>query len=1091
MKKQSPKFWRYLLSSCVVLAMGLGLEAKAVCPVEVYTNGNHTINVLYEQVELTEYLMTITSTESMTGFGGTFVSTSYGNYNLSTYSNKSISADGHTIRVSLESTVAPDVYTPLYVMIGGEVSFGQHSVSWCLEPRINLTITPNEDELALDWSPFGFETDPSQFMVEYSSDGGTNWTTASATATSPYTITGLASHSSYRVRVSGTSGPENATVVKDVVTFPLAPTYSHPENLVLSVYSTQYGEDIAGAEQDSRYSNATNGTLSIDENHTIKVLNLAGSGGANVANGMLWFVDNLGANIVKYDSLHVDLYIPDNAVTRTITKIRFYAGEREGNAIDMTDITLGAWNSYDMPVASFNRNNTGRLCIIPMVDDGYPDSPYVVYLDNYFFYNPEIPLPPTYDFFPEDVLSIYSTQYGEEVAGAYQGAAWSDAANATFDIDATHTVKKYSMRGGGNANKGILWILDNLGASFGDYDKLHVDIFIPDDAVTRTITKIAFWGGELNGTPVYKTSLTLNAWNSFDIPISSFGRSNTNRMCIVPMVGDGYPTSPYTLYMDNYFIYNDESCEFSKEMLNVQNTTRIEGAGVMIYFEGYGTEYAQNAALYTVTARATGGAMTPNIQAATAEYLYVTLGRAPGANELTEITLTHQDGAAVKMKFQGGTLISTRDVCGQCPDSPEPEFIESSADKKHLYVSRYTTVNNFTDLHSQYSSATCTTNETAGGLDVLKFHVIRRNACTPNSATLLYSTNAMFADVTDMDYIHLDIYLPDNGTVDSHYLRFGLQENYIVYPQEFVLGEWNSFDIPLNAINLNFAALTNFRLSIDPVADLNGTAPTLPYNMYVDNVYFYADASCSSSPAAAAATPEMPESAVVSLFSDAYTTGVASFRTNDGTLFNQNNSAELVQIGGNNTYFYDNIYHLAFEFSSVDITAMHGMSVDLWAEKPMTIDIRGGNGNTNQQFGKFELHCGWNHVEFDITDAQKTSMSNAMTQLYIHAPGPDVNLSIPADIYLDNLYFFQEPLVIDLTKRLAVQKVCHVQTDANIRRIQVYSSDQATKYIDVALDTPASSYDLDIRELAVGTYKVLIYDTEGRIADVKAVHVVY
>ncbi|MBP5259013.1 MAG: fibronectin type III domain-containing protein [Paludibacteraceae bacterium] len=705
-----------------------------------------------------------------------------------------------------------------------------------------------------------------------------------------------------------------------------------------------------------------------------------------------------------------------------------------------------------------------------------------------------MPLPLTYTHFSEDVLSIYSTQYGEEIAGAYQGDAWSDAANGTYAIDGSHTVKKYAMAGGANSNKGILWLVDGLGAAFGDYDKLHVDIFIPDDAVTRTLTKIAVWGGELNGTPVYETSLTLNAWNSFDVPISRFGRSNTNRLCIVPMIGDGYPDTPYTLYMDNYFIYNgDETCEFSKEMLNVQNTTRIEGAGVMIYFEGYGTEYARNAAHYTVEGRASDGAVTPNIQAATAEYLYVTLGRAPGANELTEITLTHQDGAAVKMKFQGGTLISTRDVCGQCPDSPEPQHDEG--DVKHLYVSRYGTVNQLTNLN-YYSQSTGSTIPTTGGLNVLKFAA----RGTGSNTVMVNCTNGALTDVSGNDYLHVDIFFPDNGTIDSRYLRVGLQEQYYTIPsQEIVLGQWNSFDIPLNAFNVaDYANMANgacncFRASLDPVQNLGNTQPTVPYNIYVDNWYFYAVEGCdASAPAEAAADPDDDADAVISLFSDSYEPGVATFTTNNGVLFGFAGTAQLEEVtAGNYAYKYNGLSHLGFQVPAVDVSDKHGFCFDIWAEKPVAFSIRGGNNNLNRDFGSYEVSCGWNHIEVMFTPEQKSAMNNRLSQLAIDLPKNNQTMPIPCITYIDNLYLFTEPLSFTFTKRLAAQRVCRVQTDGLMRRVQVYNETLSQKLRDIALATPAGSCSIDISDLPAGNYVVYVYDTLGRVAEVKAVHVVY
>ena len=718
-----------------------------------------------------------------------------------------------------------------------------------------------------------------------------------------------------------------------------------------------------------------------------------------------------------------------------------------------------------------------------------------------------LPLPPVHTYYPDDIKSARSSQYGRNIANARVYTTYCNVTDTvSYAIDGSHSVLKNTLGGltygnadgGGNngANRGIMWYMNGLGADFWNYSTMHIDIFIPDNAVTRTFTGIRFAPKEgVTGTnQVEVNTITLNAWNSFDIPINSLldrERSTVNRISIAPMVGSGYPESPYVLYVDNFLFHNeDEECVVPRELIDVSDVSNIDGAGAKLYFDGYGTTYAKSISDYTVTARSTAGALTPAVNDAAADYLYVTLGRAPGSSDLTEIVLTHKDGAKARIKFKGTDFVSCRSVCDTIPDSPEPLHNEASV--KQLYVSRYETVSHLANLN-YYSGSVGRIADTKSGLEVMRFDVYSAS----NHSVMVRSTDGSLADISAYDYMHVDVYFPDNGSIDARYLRVGLNEgdsHFTYAAKEIELGKWNSFDIPLSALNVaDFSNMGggNFRAELDPVKNTGNTQPTVPYRIYADNWYFYSSGCSESTPSEPAPDPVDSEAAVVSLFSDSYDIGVASLTTNNGELFGFAGTAELVQIDGNNAYKYDDLSHLGFQVPAVDITNLHGFCFDIWAEKPMVISVRAGRNNLGQNFGSYDLTCGWNHVECTFTAAQKTAMSNQIAQIAIDIPMANRTMSILADTYIDNFYLFQTPLVVPLTKRLAAQRVCHVQTDANIRRIQVYSNDGATKYIDQSFATPVGACDLDIRELAVGTYKVLIYDTEGRIADVKVVTAVY
>ncbi len=86
----------------------------------------------------------------------------------------------------------------------------------CMEPE-NLTVMEVSSEtVTLSWTTNDISTG---YTVEYSSDNGNTWTTASSTVTaSPYTITNLAPRTHYDVRVFATCGSETSNASYTSVT---------------------------------------------------------------------------------------------------------------------------------------------------------------------------------------------------------------------------------------------------------------------------------------------------------------------------------------------------------------------------------------------------------------------------------------------------------------------------------------------------------------------------------------------------------------------------------------------------------------------------------------------------------------------------------------------------------------------------------------------------------------------------------------------------------------------------------------------------------------------------------------------------------
>lgn len=93
------------------------------------TAGGHTILLnAYHYVADSRYELVITSEDVMTGLGGSFWNVN--GHGTEMRSNMVVSQDGHTLTCSATSSSAPNIYTPLYVMMPGEVNFGLVTLDW-------------------------------------------------------------------------------------------------------------------------------------------------------------------------------------------------------------------------------------------------------------------------------------------------------------------------------------------------------------------------------------------------------------------------------------------------------------------------------------------------------------------------------------------------------------------------------------------------------------------------------------------------------------------------------------------------------------------------------------------------------------------------------------------------------------------------------------------------------------------------------------------------------------------------------------------------------------------------------------------------
>lgn len=104
-----------------------------------YTAGGHTIHLeAYHVNDI--YTLNITSTDNMEGLGGSFWNVNGVGADMRSNSGENsytVSGDKKTITCQVQSSSAPNIYTPLYVLMPGEINFGNVTLNW--EDRTPIT----------------------------------------------------------------------------------------------------------------------------------------------------------------------------------------------------------------------------------------------------------------------------------------------------------------------------------------------------------------------------------------------------------------------------------------------------------------------------------------------------------------------------------------------------------------------------------------------------------------------------------------------------------------------------------------------------------------------------------------------------------------------------------------------------------------------------------------------------------------------------------------------------------------------------------------------------------------------------------------
>lgn len=267
-------------------------------------------------------------------------------------------------------------------------------------------------------------------------------------------------------------------------------------------------------------------------------------------------------------------------------------------------------------------------------------------------------------------------------------------------------------------------------------------------------------------------------------------------------------------------------------------------------------------------------------------------------------------------------------------------------------------------------------------------------------------------NVSNMEYLHADIYVPLEGGVSS--VRFGFAnwsggEKYAdAYVTDTPAGQWTQIDIPLDAFNgYDFAHMQVLRMTMDKSS---GNI------FYMDNVYFYTtEAVGNTLPAVAAPTPAVPAENVRSCYSDAYDQ-YFNFEGyyNSGCRINSKEIAPGEHVLEVNDFRWA---HFALGevagTTTVDLSGFERVHFDVYVPADnVTTSIQPGmytvSPKSEAYSGKQALKSGqWVSVDLKMQDFANVGLT-AVNNITFKDPAGKTGL-----VYLDNVYFYNGEPVVD------------------------------------------------------------------------------
>ena len=475
-----------------------------------------------------------------------------------------------------------------------------------------------------------------------------------------------------------------------------------------------------------------------------------------------------------------------------------FEGASPAVELQVANTLVNEWETVTFDFSGSIGKTYTRLVIIPDFADRSED--HTLYFDNIVIPSantiipepdaPEVAAPvPTED--AEDVIAIYSDSY-TCLEGTNFAAPWGQSTVVTFDEAEGNEYMYYSMF---NYQGTQLLGAHNLSGM----THVHIDLWSPDATVVLFTPISASTGEHL----VSLTPLNQEAWNSYDIPLSSFtGVAMTD---IHQLKFDGQQgVSPSNVYIDNIYFYAGDitGTDATLSDLRVDDTT-VEG-------------FASNVLTYNVELEE-GTTVVPTVTATpsdvNASHVVNAATELPGA---TTVVVTAEDDVT--------SLTYTINFTVDNGIPTEPETAAPTPTHLHENVRSV-----FSNVYGDMAGAVF--NPSWGQTTTVGFVLVGGDVTLQYANFNYQGTEFPSIDLSAMEYVHFDLWTADATVVEFSPISETTGEH-LVAIDPLVQGTWNSVDIPLS----DFTGVTLTDLY---QLKFNGQNGVFPSTVWIDNIFFW------------------------------------------------------------------------------------------------------------------------------------------------------------------------------------------------------------------------------------------------------------
>ena len=403
------------------------------------------------------------------------------------------------------------------------------------------------------------------------------------------------------------------------------------------------------------------------------------------------------------------------------------------------------------------------------------------------------PTPPVYA--APKVTSIFSEAY-PNVAGTDFNPGWGQSgADAIVQVAGNNTLKMTN--------------LNYQGIQFGSQvnalpmTHLHLDVFTSNETSLQVFCISASTGEKL----FQLTPLNLNAWNSYDIPLTTFTSQGLGVSDLIQFkfVGSGGKT----VYLDNLYFYNSDPTP------DTQAPTAFTATKGLV---------ASDAVTLLLNGTDNSGAVNYEITYGTTTLKTSGISGVEKSFQVTSLTGSTDYSFSVVCKDATGNLAAnspltvTATTLTPLPGAPVPTRV--AAKVISIFSNTYTSAAPSANYNPNWGQATVQSMVQLSGNDAIKY------------ANLNYQGIDLMStiNVSTMNKLHVDVYPVDETSLQITPISAGPVEKLITLTP-LTLNTWNSFDLPLTSFTgVNMATVFQFKF-----VGVGGKIS------YIDNLYFFND----------------------------------------------------------------------------------------------------------------------------------------------------------------------------------------------------------------------------------------------------------